>query len=699
MGTSGFPSPPSYRFKLKLRVISSGAHFSIMNLNPEDFVTPGLEGGSRLVPLGRYEVLWHWRWHWHSPSHPRRPPAPDPDKANLNRAQASLPSSSPRPPLTTPQGLQNISEPIARPTRWPSFGTSFDFTKVYRRNNYPPRPITSTAGINPRSVTLQSCRSPNQSQQILVLPLDRTLTSPPTTPFAIELRRLPLYQVLLAHLSTLLLDPYLEIHFSILLLQILHKTQLVTTQDVFLCRSRAQTSVDWKRSRIIHAVGCRELPNDNLTLNDRPSTSNNTMRPPPRSSTGEKMPPPYTAVASGRGENVPPRGPPGHRPSRSQEEALRARKPGGPSRTRPSGDLDIFADPPEGSSSRKSESRRVRRNSDSSVLSRNGKLLDTEEEKKRAERKRRERRHRERESKDPKSRKPDRKLDIIDKLDVTSIYGTGLFHHDGPFDACNPHRNRQGSRRAPMQAFPKDSLNNVLGGGGPLNKRPDHATFLGNNDEEAFKDYSGQPYENGMRPRPQRLDSNVVSATTRVEPIHGEETPGLGTSTFLEGAPASRTAIQRREIDAPAEGGLGRKKSLAQRIKSINNNNRRDFGPSGRVTSSEGVLSNRSPETPAFAPSGNKIHESNPFFNEFTKGDDSKKEGITFVEPEKTGRPRAPSSPRRGFTGLERRVTSDGTSGETGKTGGGFLSRVKSLKGGPRKPARPDKPLPTTAEP
>jgi hypothetical protein len=53
------------------------------------------------------------------------------------------------------------------------------------------------------------------------------------------------------------------------------------------------------------------------------------------------------------------------------------------------------------------------------------KLLDPEEEKKRAERRRRERRHRERDAKDGKSKKPDRKLDIIDKLDVTSIYGTG----------------------------------------------------------------------------------------------------------------------------------------------------------------------------------------------------------------------------------------------------------------------------------
>jgi hypothetical protein len=154
--------------------------------------------------------------------------------------------------------------------------------------------------------------------------------------------------------------------------------------------------------------------------------------PPPRSSTGDKPPPPYTSVTSSRGENVPPRGPPSHRPSRSQEEAMRARRvaTGGPSGStrRPTGELDIFADP---SDSPKKSERRVRRNSESSV--RSGKALDPEEEKRRQERRRRERRHRDR-SKDGKSKKPDRKLDIIDKLDVTSIYGTGCKYIPGTFD-------------------------------------------------------------------------------------------------------------------------------------------------------------------------------------------------------------------------------------------------------------------------
>ncbi len=107
---------------------------------------------------------------------------------------------------------------------------------------------------------------------------------------------------------------------------------------------------------------------------------------------------------------------------------MRARKAGtgsSTSRSRQTEELNIFADPKETSSPRKTDSRRPgRRNSESSLSER---PVDLEEEKKRRERRHRERerRHRERDAKDPKSKKPDRKLDIIDKLDVTSIYGPG----------------------------------------------------------------------------------------------------------------------------------------------------------------------------------------------------------------------------------------------------------------------------------
>jgi hypothetical protein len=161
---------------------------------------------------------------------------------------------------------------------------------------------------------------------------------------------------------------------------------------------------------------------DNLTLNDTSKPLGNGSRPAPTRSHTDKSGP------GQRSENIPPRGPPMHRPTRSQEEAMRARQTGagGPGRPKaPNGELNIFADP---DSPRKPGDRRPRRNSESSVMERGSKLIDPEEEKKRQERRRRERRHREA-GKDPRSRNPNRRLDIIDQLDATSIYGTGRELH------------------------------------------------------------------------------------------------------------------------------------------------------------------------------------------------------------------------------------------------------------------------------
>ena len=130
---------------------------------------------------------------------------------------------------------------------------------------------------------------------------------------------------------------------------------------------------------------------------------------------------PLPGTRPGRPENVPPRvqhlpGPP-HRPSRSEEEQRRLRL--GQRSRAPAQESDVFADPPD------PRRHHVRRNSDSSIAS---KTLGAEEEQRR-----RERRHREREArKDGKhrpptssrSKKPNQRLDIIDSLDVTSIYGT-----------------------------------------------------------------------------------------------------------------------------------------------------------------------------------------------------------------------------------------------------------------------------------
>lgn len=281
-----------------------------------------------------------------------------------------------------------------------------------------------------------------------------------------------------------------------------------------------------------------------------------------------------------------------------------------------------------------------------------------------------------------------------------------VFHHDGPFDACNPHRNRQGSRRAPMQAFPKDSLNNALVGGPPINRRPNHAAFLGNNDEEAFKDFatgggSGNNYESYAGRNAPGAQPSVQSSTMKVEPVHGDESLGLGTSTFLEGAPASKAAIQRTAAETAAAdsaaakgGGLARKKSLAQKIRGVGGP-RREFAP-GNPRRGSSTDTRFSPSSPGQDGSGPrpKTNENNPFQFEFDAArNGGRKESITFREPE--NKPvRSPGSPGE-LSGerLERRVTTDSTGGEEpSKPALGFLSRVKSLKGGPKRP-KADKPV------
>jgi hypothetical protein len=244
-----------------------------------------------------------------------------------------------------------------------------------------------------------------------------------------------------------------------------------------------------------------------------------------------------------------------------------------------------------------------------------------------------------------------------------------VFHHDGPFDAVNPHRNRKGTRNAPMQAFPKDSLNNSLGGAGPLNAKPNHKTFMGEHDDEAFLDYNKSRRGNAG-PIDDKANPAVFDPTSRGSILHGDESLGLGTSTFLEGTPAAAKDIQRREAETAEENmanGLQRKKSLAQRIRGMNRPPRdmnQRMPP--RVPDNYGQ---RSGDYPSAGSNG----ERNPFFNEFDKSD----ERITVKRQDTFDSIR--ESPPRGQA-LERRATAD----ETTAKPEGFLGRMKSLKGGRR---------------
>lgn len=273
-----------------------------------------------------------------------------------------------------------------------------------------------------------------------------------------------------------------------------------------------------------------------------------------------------------------------------------------------------------------------------------------------------------------------------------------------------------------MQAFAKDSINNTLGGSGPVNKDLDLNQFHGRG-AEGFTDYSTsgvgsfvaepEPYAGasapirrgaGVRPGVDRTTS--YNPTDRGEPVHGSESLGLGTSTFLEGAPAAKAAIQRRQSESEGSGGgsgLGRKRSLAQKIRGISNATRHVDRPAGRVTSPNGMHERTtSPTSPVEIPSGGgmpKIQETKPFFDDYDEAYERKGQKIQIAEEQNRiegggARARAISSPKRGPAPpgiLERRVTHDGAGASTDSEAKkeGFLSRVKSLKGGKR--ARPER--------
>lgn len=234
-----------------------------------------------------------------------------------------------------------------------------------------------------------------------------------------------------------------------------------------------------------------------------------------------------------------------------------------------------------------------------------------------------------------------------------------------------------------MQAFPKDSVNMVMGGSGPVNKRMDYDKYHGFG-QEAHIDFNEaavadeRPEQLSVRPEP-----NAAYNPTAREAIHGHESAGLGTSTFLEGAPASRAAIQRRESEFETQQlddlrpGLSRKKSLAQKIRGVR-------PPRDRVTFPEGRIGGAA-SPPLTGQSDSAV---NPFFRNYEQDPRKDASQIAFAEDQSRtmGRARAPSSPKRNE--LERRYTTESTGEEASAKPTGLLGRMKSLKG--RRPQRRD---------
>lgn len=171
-------------------------------------------------------------------------------------------------------------------------------------------------------------------------------------------------------------------------------------------------------------------------------------------------------------------------------------------------------------------------------------------------------------------------VDTIDKMDVTGLFG-GSFHHDGPFDACTPHRNKN-SKAAPVMAFPADGPNNSIGGASA--KKSALNEVFGreeiDDDDELYRtrgsnralsssgDLSGSTSTlDAIKPNAKTVSQFDAKGKSQV--VHGPTTAGLGSTTFLDGAPASNAAIRddiKNHSHQNRIGGLQRKKSLTQRL-------------------------------------------------------------------------------------------------------------------------------------
>lgn len=237
-----------------------------------------------------------------------------------------------------------------------------------------------------------------------------------------------------------------------------------------------------------------------------------------------------------------------------------------------------------------------------------------------------------------------------------------------------------------MQAFPKDSTNMAMGGSGP-NKQTLDLDLVYGTAEEGYNDFGSTGTVHGRK-----TEGSSFDPSKRIEPVHGWESAGLGTSTFLEGAPASRAAM-RRESENEAQimqngGGLQRKKSLAQRIRGVNNRAaaNRVMSPdrldTARASSSRGSLSrDRAHSGPAYDKSSTNQDHDDAW--------DKKGASIQVAEEARDNpefrRARSSSSPKQSV-GLERRSTKERSNSaqEEGKGnsngGGGFISRMKSLR-------------------
>ncbi|CCG84100.1 protein of unknown function [Taphrina deformans PYCC 5710] len=282
------------------------------------------------------------------------------------------------------------------------------------------------------------------------------------------------------------------------------------------------------------------------------------------------------------------------------------------------------------------------------------------------------------------STKSRKNLDKIDRLDVTGFMTTGGFHHDGPFDACNPSRNKN-SKRAPVLAFAKDSTAMTLSAGPPT-----QPVYFGDhlNNAESFADYGSA--SRAARPGVGIRAASFDPAST-IDPIHGHESVGLGTTTFLEGAPASRSAMLARTVsdnggkdefrpratsDYASGSSLGRKKSVLQKIRGAYKD---------RATESR-ALSASPPQSPHRSQIGTQsTEESSRMLQEVHGSKPISSIAIQLTDEEPSTSENTTSSYNSSkLSPLYRPASNGGTTGN-GSGANGLIKRVRSLRVGGKK--------------
>lgn len=210
-----------------------------------------------------------------------------------------------------------------------------------------------------------------------------------------------------------------------------------------------------------------------------------------------------------------------------------------------------------------------------------------------------------------------------------------------------------------MQAFPKNSTNMALGGSGPNNSNINLDLFHGRM-EEGNNDFATAARVNASS------GTQTFNPTDKTEYVHGDESAGLGTSTFLDGTPASRAAMARRQSENEASlaptGGLSRKKSLAQRLRGVASPNH--IPPAySRQGSGHPTPSQNTHRTPHF--------QDQDYDAEWDK------KGSSIENRGEGGRLRASSSPKQA---TDQSANDRYEESKLNPGGGGFLNRMKSLR-------------------